>query len=78
MRSVPVRGVHSLHPRPFGGPVSLPWLRTGRCRWGLGLYRQPSLLPEEICRLPHPVPELSERGDPDRSPGRAEGHLHHL
>lgn len=28
-------------------------------------------------RLPCSVPELRERGDPDRSPGRAEGHLDH-
>lgn len=40
--------------------------------------RAPTQYLHPPTRLPCPVSELCERGDPERSPGRGEGHLGHL
>lgn len=59
----------------------LPAPTPGRGQaWPRVICEDPGSSPSKICvphRLSHFIPELRERGDPERSPGCAEGHLYH-
>lgn len=67
-----------LDPHKGKAPLPLALGRGGTRAWVTsrapgGLWQGPSAV-SATPRLPRPVPELGERGDPERSPGRAEGH----